>query len=168
MSRNIVFEKKYSIDNNKVAKKYWIPDRYYRMHNYTDDYQYGSSISIVSSLDADIDVFDSLPVEIYNNEDVSLFLYALRKVINKEKPKDITLSKLLISEQTPTGVTLDWIYNYFRIYFSFDSVDGDFFGCISHNPEDGSFKNEFKQMQPTQFEDVAQAMLDYVITMIKG
>ena len=39
---------------------------------------------------------------------------------------------------------LDWIYNYFRVYFSFDTDEGNFYGIISSNPEAGSYSNDFK------------------------
>lgn len=47
---------------------------------------------------------------------------------------------------------LDWIYNYFRVYFSFDTDEGNFYGIISSNPEAGSYSNDFKAMDPKQYQ----------------
>lgn len=168
MCASIVLEKKYSIDQNTSAKGYTVEKRYSCKSVYESAHRIFSDLNITSSLDSDLDIFSKLPDFVYDNKDASIFLQALRRAIIKENPKDITLAKMIVTEKTETGFTLEWIYNYFRIYFSFDSEDGDYFGCISHNGEDGSFKNEFKPMRVTEFDDVAEAMLDYVIMMIQG
>jgi hypothetical protein len=168
MCASIVLDKKYSISQNSSTKGYTVEKRYSCKSVYEDTYRILSELNITSSLDSDLDVFTNLPDFVYDNKDASIFLQSLRKAIIKENPKDITLAKMIVTEKTETGFTLEWIYNYFRIYFSFDSEDGNFFGCISHNGEDGYFKNEFKPMKVSEFDDVAEAILDYVIMMIQG
>ena len=63
---------------------------------------------------------------------------------------------------------LDWIYNYFRVYFSFDTDEGNFYGIISSNPEEGSYSNDFKAMDPKQYQTLARAIVDYVVMMIRA
>ena len=161
-------KKSYSFEYQSQMNDYVFP-RKYSIENVCEGTIQGTmGLNIVSGLDADVDVFTEIPDDIYKNKDASLFLEALRQVIAKESPQNVTLSKLIVSEHTDTGCTLDWIYNYFRIYFSFDINEEDYFGFMSHNLVDGSYKNEFMPMKPSDFAVIAQAMLDYVIMMIQG
>ena len=168
MSKNIDLKKSYSFEYQSQINDYVFPCKYSGENTFEGTVKGSMGVNIVSSLDTDVDVFTEIPDDIYKNKDASLFLEALRQAIAEENPKNVTLSKLIVSEQTDTGCTLDWIYNYFRLYFSFDKNEGDYFGLMSHNLEDGSYKNEFKQMKPTDFGVIARAMLNYVIIMIQG
>lgn len=168
MCASIILENKYSISSNNDAKDYTVEKRYSCETVYESAHKILSELNIISSLDSDIDIFTNLPDYVYLNKNSALFLRALRKAILKENPKNITFSKLVVTEKSETGFTLEWIYNYFRMYFSFDSVDGNYCGFISHNSEDGTFKNEFKPLNPSEFDDVAIALVDYVIMMIQG
>lgn len=168
MSKNIDLKKSYSFECHSQINDYVFPRKYSGENSCEGTIQGTMGLHIVSSLDTDVDIFTEIPDDIYKNKDASLFLEALRQAIVEESPKNVTLSKLIVSEQTDTGCTLDWIYNYFRIYFSFDINEGDYFGFMSHNLVDGSYKNEFKPMKPIDFGGIARAMLDYVIMMIQG
>ncbi len=124
-----------------------------------------SSIEATPVLDSDIDIFVNLPKDIYSNKHVSGFLNALRVALSISKPKGVTLSKLVVSEKTKQCITLDWIYNYFRLYFSFDE-DGDYYGIISD--VSGAFSNEFRPMKTQEYAEVAKSSLDYVVMKVQG
>lgn len=126
------------------------------------------STNYTANLNADVDIFSALPARIYNQKHINDFLNAFRNAIAKADLENTTLSKLVISEETDTSITLDWIYNYFRIYFSFDKNQGDYFGFISYDPSNGAFSNFLNVMKPDDFENVAKTLLKVVIDNIRG
>jgi hypothetical protein len=128
----------------------------------------GGDVKVVftPNLSADANIFNELPEYVYENEDAKSFLNCLRNVLLTTDLNGITLSKLCVSEHTNSGLVLDWIYNYFRVYFSFDTDEGNFYGIISSNPEEGSYSNDFKTMDPKQYQTLARAIVDYVVMMI--
>ena len=126
------------------------------------------SINYAANLNADVDIFSELPARIYNHEHINDFLNAFKNAIAKADIENTTLSKLVISEETDTNITLDWIYNYFRIYFSFDKNQGDHFGFISYDPNNGAFRNFLNVMKPEDFKTVVKTLLKVVVDNIRG
>lgn len=168
MNKNIVIQQSYSVDLQQNQSDFVVPQKYEGESPYGHVKRDIFGINITESLNGDLDTFTDLPESVYKEKDVALFLDALRGVIAEENPQNVTLSKLIVTEKTDSGCTLDWIYNYFRLYFSFDKNDGDYFGFMSHDTEKELYKNEFKAMKPQDFKNVAKAMLDYVLVMIQG
>ena len=168
MNKNIVIQQSYSVDLKQNKSDFVVPQKYEGESPYGHVKRDIFGINITESLNGDLDIFTDLPESVYKEKDVALFLDALRGVIAEENPQNVTLSKLIVTEKTDSGCTLDWIYNYFRLYFSFDKNDGDYFGFMSHDTEKELYKNEFKDMKPQDFKNVAKAMLDYVLVMIQG
>ena len=168
MNKNIIIQQSYSVDSIEKMSDFVVPQKYEGESLYGHMKREISGINITESLNGDVDIFTELPEAVYKEKDVALFLSALRGAIAEENPQNVTLSKLVVTEKTDTGCTLDWIYNYFRLYFSFDKIDGDYFGFMSHDTEKELYKNEFKAMKPQDFKNVAKAMLDYVLMMIQG
>lgn len=168
MNKNIVIQQSYSVDLKQNKSDFVVPQKYEGESPYGHVKRDIFGINITESLNGDLDIFTDLPESVYKEKDVALFLDALREVIAEENPQNVTLSKLIVTEKTDSGCTLDWIYNYFRLYFSFDKNDGDYFGFMSHDTEKELYKNEFKAMKPQDFKNVAKAMLDYVLVMIQG
>ena len=168
MNKNIVIQQSYSVDLKQNKSDFVVPQKYEGESPYGHVKRDIFGINITESLNGDLDIFTDLPESVYKEKDVALFLDALRGVIAEENPQNVTLSKLIVTEKTDSGCTLDWIYNYFRLYFSFDKNDGDYFGFMSHDTEKELYKNEFKAMKPQDFKNVAKAMLNYVLVMIQG
>lgn len=127
---------------------------------------YSTSKTFSPSLPADVDIFTDLPNYVYKNEDAKEFLNILREALVNSDLDGVTLSKLCVSECTDSGIVLDWIYNYFRIFFSFDAKDGNFYGVISSNPEEGIYSNDFCLMKEKQYTSVAKRLVEYVVRMI--
>lgn len=168
MNKNFIIQEKYATDSKETPVDFMVPQKYIGEPIYWHKNREISGANITECLSGDLDIFTEIPVTLYNEKDVAMFLDALRRAIVKENPQNVTLSKLIVTERTDTGCTLDWIYNYFRLYFSFDKIDGDYFGFMSHDEEKKTYKNEFKAMNPNDFDGVANAMLDYVLMMIQG
>ena len=168
MNKSIVIKQNYTTYLEDRKEGYVRPRKYEGVvsDTYVERGIYKNNIT--QCLNGDLDIFTELPETVYKEKDVAMFLNAMRVAIAEENPQNVTLSKLIVTEKTKTSLTLDWIYNYFRLYFSFDKVDGDYFGFMSHDEEKGIYKNEFKSMKPNEYKDVSKAMLDYVLMMIQG
>lgn len=164
---NYEISEKYNVKGIQSNRTFNFPRHYSIDLDNTQNNLELSSIETTPVLDSDIDIFANLPKEIYSNKHVSEFLNALRGALSISKPKEITLSKLIVSEKTNQCVTLDWIFNYFRLYFSFDE-DGDYYGIISNNDISGAFSNEFRPMKTQEYANVAKSSLDYVVMMVQG
>lgn len=147
---------------------------------YTDGYTHFSCSSngtnkefdsINKVLPPEIDIFSSLPDKIYDIEHARLFLHEMKKVLlnlDKAELGGISLPKLQVTEFTDMTIVIEWIFNYFRLYFSFDKKEGDFFGYMMSDIENGRFRNDFKKMELSQFGDVAESQVDYAILMAEG
>ena len=47
-------------------------------------------------------------------------------------------------------ISIEWIFNYFRAYFSFESDDEDSYGMIENNKENQEFSNYFRKLKPEE------------------
>lgn len=122
-------------------------------------------------LSPEIDIFSALPRFVFENEHAKLFLDEMKRVLSNTSKTDlegITLSKLVVTEHTPMTLVLEWIFNYFRLYFSFDAKEGDFFGEVSSEPEKGKFHNEFSKMDVSDYPKIAEAEIMYAVMMAGG
>ena len=138
------------------------------------DQQIGSSESESSTgensnfylpvLGANEDVFSELPNEIYSNTRVRSFVNILKRVISETDLENVTLSRLR-ANLDESGITIEWIFNYFRTYFSFDNNGDDSYGMVENNTESGVFNNFFKILRENEYEEVVHSVIDYIIMM---
>lgn len=117
-------------------------------------------------LSSNLDIFDNLSdVRIESMPRVSHFLSELRLSImrNLDNLKDIHFNKLSIEESTRPGeLMIDWIYNYFRAFYSFDDEEGDMFGLIVNNTEAKQFKSEFLPLIETEYDEVVAKSISFI------
>lgn len=113
----------------------------------------------------DTDIFSGLPEFVFENKKVDRFLNVLKNVIAMSDLEGVTLSKLHLSEYNEATISIEWIFNYFRAYFSFESDDEDSYGMIENNKENQEFSNYFRKLKPEEYELVAKSVLDYIIMM---
>lgn len=122
-------------------------------------------------LSPEIDIFSALPQFVLENEHARLFLDEMKQALLKLDSailEGVTLSKLRVTEYTEMTLVLEWIFNHFRIYFSFDKQEGDFFGEVSSDPEHGKFHNDFNKMEVSEYARVAEAEVKYAVMMAGG
>lgn len=119
----------------------------------------------------EIDIFSELPKTVFDNTHARKFLGEMKRSLLRVEKSDlagITLSKLLVTENTEMTLVIEWIYNFFRVYFSFDKLEGDYFGEVSNNPEAGRFINTFNKMNESDYSAVADEEVSFVIRMARG
>lgn len=170
MSRSIPLENKYYFSEYETQKRnisnteYSIP-----IDNITVDKDSTSNISGV--LPYELDIFSELPDFVYDNYHAKKFIMALKNnilIFGHSILSEISLSKLRVSEHDEDYLLLEWIFNYFRLYFGFDKNDGDFFGEVMNNPENGEFHNDIKKMKIDEYDAVTKANLLYVAALVQG
>lgn len=122
-------------------------------------------------LSPELDIFSTLPQFVFDNEHAKMFLEEMKHTllnINSADLEGVTLSKLIVTEHTDMTLVLEWIFNYFRLYFSFDKKEGDFFGEVSIDPENGKFYNAFNKMEISEYSRVAESEVMYAVMMAGG
>lgn len=166
MKKKILVKNGYYVNDIPTYNEKNVYSQRYDLNDVEDTVADNMHVLFTPNLSSDVDIFSELPDYVYDNKDACNFLRSLRKTLLAAQLDGITLSKLCVSEHSESGLVLDWIFNYFRVYFSFDSEEGNFYGIIRSNPEEGSYSNEFKVMDPKQYETLTEIIVDDVIMMI--
>lgn len=168
MSRTVKIHRGYSLDEQEsnrltnISMRYSVPTA--RLQTLASE-----ELGVFrSKLSVDKDIFSELPSDVFSMTEVCTFFNELRDALLETSFDNITLSKLRVSEKTENGIVVDWIYNYFRIYFSFDRTDDDYYGIIINNTEDGVFSNRFSVLKSEHYHEVAKELVGLVINLIQA
>ena len=117
-------------------------------------------------LSSDLDIFVNLAdSRIQSMPRVSKFLNELRLSIanNSSNLKNIHFNKLSLEESSRPGeLMIDWIYNFFRAFFSFDDNEGDMYGLIVNNTETKIFQSEFEPLKESDYDEVAAKSVRFI------
>ena len=117
-------------------------------------------------LSSDLDIFVNLSdARIQSLPRVSKFLNELRLSIvnNASNLKTIHFNKLSLEESSRPGeLMIDWIYNYFRAFFSFDDKEGDMYGLIVNNTEKKIFQSEFEPLKESDYDEVTAKSVMFI------
>ena len=127
---------------------------------------HSKSLRYESTLCVELDIFDRLPSDIIRSKPrVSRFLDKMRTYIvdNSNYLSELHYNKLSI-EQSPNSneLMVDWIYNYFRVFFSFDDNEGDMYGLIENNPQTKIFRSEFLPFNESIYDEVVAKSVKFV------
>ena len=125
-----------------------------------------SGALFIKPLSSNLDIFENLSdVQMMSMPRASHFISVLRTSIlnNMDSLKDIQYNKLSIEESSRPGeLMIDWIYNYFRAFYSFDDVEGDMYGLIVNNTETKEFKSEFQPLKETEYNEVVAKSISFI------
>lgn len=125
-----------------------------------------NSFKYETPLSSDLDIFVNLADErIQSMPRVSKFLNELRLSIanNSSNLKTIHFNKLSLEESSRPGeLMIDWIYNFFRAFFSFDDNEGDMYGLIVNNTETKVFQSEFEPLKESDYDEVAAKSVRFI------
>lgn len=139
----------------------------------SSNYQ-GSTVSGVREftfqklLSIDVDIFEELPKEIYCYSKVKHFLLNLKDEISYRKLDNTTLSKLHVTEFTDNSLTLEWVFGYFRVFFSFElnqDDENDFYGLNGFAPNDDKITNVIGKLNISKYDMIVKNIVDYVVMM---
>lgn len=130
-------------------------------------------VHLSSPLPMDLDIFDiALDKRIQTKQRAKDFLERLKLYIQQKNVmtslENVHFNKLSIEDQNNEGeLMVDWIYNYFRVFYSFDDKEGDMYGMIVNDTERVIFASEFKQLKETNYDDVAKETVEFVLENIR-
>ena len=170
MSRSVIITKGYSTQVNTNSGRSFYVEGYSHLSN-SDTRANRAPENIKRVLSPEIDIFAALPVAIFENERAKSFLNEMRRCLlnwDQDELRGITLPKLRVTEFTEVTTVIEWIFNYFRLYFSFDKKEGDFYGEVMSDPDNGKFHNEFRKMELEEFPSIAEAEVAYAVMMAEG
>lgn len=140
-------------------------------HEFTDTGDVSSLDALTTPLPFDLDIFDIVKDErVSSKPRATIFLSRLRKVIQDRKNsfENIHFNRLSIEEsEKPEELMVDWLYNYFRVFYSFDDKQGDMYGLILNNTVSLEFSSEFKPLKVSEYDKVAEKTVDFVVENIR-
>lgn len=166
----------YNTENMALNQKPIInsQNHYYTVINDNDGTASGTSspVEVISvPLPYDLDIFDVVTDERFKNKPrAANFMSKLKKAIQLRANSldNIHFNKLSLEDSNkPSELMVDWIYNYFRAFFSFDDEQGDMYGLILNNSLKSEFSSEFKPLNETEYDSIAAKTLDFVVENIR-
>lgn len=166
--RTVSIKQGYNLDGQKLFQ------REYKKNKYVVQYSNDETVNlnnIYKVLSPEIDIFSELPNYVYKNTHVKDFLNEMKLSlleIDRSVLDNVTLSKLCLTEYSDMTIVIEWIFNYFRIYFSFDSNEGDYYGEVKSDVENGRFHNTFNRMDVSDYHVVAKEEINYAVKMAGG
>lgn len=170
MSRSVTITKGYSTQVRANTGRSFYVEAYSHVPN-SDTRTNRAPETIKRVLSPEIDIFTGLPTSVYGNDRAKAFLNELRRCLlnwDQDELRGITLPKLRVTEFTEVTLVIEWIFSYFRLYFSFDQKEGDFYGEVMSDIENGKFHNEFRKMEMEEYPRIAEAEVAYAVMMAEG
>lgn len=168
----------YNIDNLKKEEQFTFVDRgeYDIFENEEIVLSYEDNVDkvqLVSPLPIDLDIFDiTLDKRVQSKERAKKFFERLKLHLQRrnvgESLDNVHFNKLSLEDQSNENeLMVDWIYNYFRVFYSFDDKEGDMYGMIVNDTQRVEFSSEFKQLKETNYDEVAKETVEFVLEHIK-
>lgn len=111
-------------------------------------------------------IFDGIDISGITMSRVRTFIDTFSEVLRNTEIGDATLTAMRLERAEDEGYELEWIYNYFRVYYSFEATGDDSCGFVENNQETGSFKSSFRQMQEADYRMIAEKSINFVINHI--
>lgn len=133
------------------------------------------SVNDINKIEAMVKIEAPLPVEkrIFDDIDISSikmsrvrgFIQAFTNCLRNNDTNEVSLNKIRMVE-TDDGYEFEWIFNYFRVYFSFEANGDDSFGFVENNTESASFLSSFYKMKEEDYGMIVKKALNFVINHI--
>ena len=143
-------------------------DDYIISHVYSvnDNNKIEAMVNIEAPLPVEKRIFDDIDVHSIKMPRVHEFIQAFTDQLLNTDTSEVTMNKMRLVE-TEDGNELEWIYSYFRIYFSFEANGNDTCGFVENNTESGSFRSSFDKMKQEEYSLIARKSIDFVKNLIK-
>lgn len=143
-------------------------DDYIISHVYSvnDNNKIEAMVKIEAPLPVEKRIFDDIDIPSIKIPRVQQFIQAFTNELRNTDTSEITMSKMRLAE-TEDSNELEWIYSYFRVYFSFEANSDDTYGFVENNTESGSFRSSFDKMKEEEYSLIARKSIDFVKNLIK-
>lgn len=142
-------------------------DDYVISHVYSvnDNNKLEAMVNIKAPLPVEKRIFDDIDVHSIKIPRVLRFIQAFTDQLRNTETSEVTMSKMRLAE-LEDGYDLEWIYSYFRIYFSFEASGDDTYGFVENNTKSGSFQSSFYKMKEEEYDLIVEKVLKFVINHI--
>lgn len=142
-------------------------DDYIISHVYSvnDNNKLEAMANIEAPLPVEKRIFDDIDVHSIKIPRVLRFIQAFTNQLRNTETSEVTMSRMRLAE-SEDGYDLEWIYSYFRVYFSFEANGDDTYGFVENNTESGSFQSVFYKMKEEEYDLIVEKVLKFVINHI--
>lgn len=142
-------------------------DDYIISHVYSvnDNNKLEAMANIEAPLPVEKLIFDDIDVHSIKIPRVLRFIQAFTNQLRNTETSEVTMSRMRLAE-SEDGYDLEWIYSYFRVYFSFEANGDDTYGFVENNTESGSFQSVFYKMKEEEYDLIVEKVLKFVINHI--
>lgn len=142
-------------------------DDYIISHVYSvnDNNKLETMANIEAPLPVEKRIFDDIDVHSIKIPRVLRFIQAFTNQLRNTETSEVTMSRMRLAE-SEDGYDLEWIYSYFRVYFSFEANGDDTYGFVENNTESGSFQSVFYKMKEEEYDLIVEKVLKFVINHI--
>ena len=131
------------------------------VYSVNDNNKLEAMANIEAPLPVEKRIFDDIDVHSIKMPRVHEFIQAFTDQLRNTDTSEVTMNKMRLVE-TEDGNELEWIYSYFRIYFSFEAAGDDTCGFVENNTESGSFRSSFDKMKQEEYSLIARKSIDFV------
>lgn len=94
--------------------------------------------------------------------------FEFAKVFNHEilriDTEGLTFTKFHLSTLEDGSFSMEWVENYFRVYFSFEKDEDDTWGMVVNDTEREDFLSSFHRLEREEYALAARASIEFVIS----
>lgn len=106
-------------------------------------------------------VFQDLPDELPQR--VLEFVEVFNRVMKRMDTGEITFSKVLSRRQEDGAIDMEWVENYFRVYFAFEKDEDDSVGFVVSDTEREEFLSFSERLKREDYGRIARKSIEFVI-----
>lgn len=113
----------------------------------------------------ELNLFSDIPKEAYLNNHFKQFEKDFTNIIIQTKLERLALPKFHLVEFTEKTVDLEWVFNYFRSFFFFNTEGKDYYGVVKKNPSTGELSNVSRPFDPSENYAVIKSSINDIFLM---
>ena len=135
------------------------------VYSVNDNNKLEAMANIEAPLPVEKRIFDDIDVHSIKIPRVLRFIQAFTNQLRNTETSEVTMSRMRLVE-SEDGYDLEWIYSYFRVYFSFEANGDDTYGFVENNTESGAFQSVFYKLKEEEYDLIVEKVLKFVINHI--
>lgn len=147
-------EEKQERDANVSFRKSYLPSLF-RGH-------VESLAKLAKPLPYEKNVFPALPDE--TPERAKKFVKVFNREIMQIDTENVSFSKVHVGFQDDGAFNMEWIENYFRVYFSFEKDEDDTWGMVLNDNERDCFLSKYSKLSVETYAETAKESIEFYIS----
>lgn len=94
---------------------------------------------------------------------VTDFIDSFNRVMMQTETRGITFTKVISQRQEDGSVDMEWVENYFRVYFAFENNGDDTVGYVMNDTVREEFFSKFEKLRREDYAQIAKESIEFVI-----